>query len=128
MKLKVLNEKKNQLFNRIESKFEINHNGEKTPSRDEVRSLVSATSGSSESLISINSVNPIFGQGKSFGVAHIYTKKEDLEKNEPKYILKRSEKKKEELKVEENKSEEKPAEELAPEDTKKEEEKTEKDK
>ncbi len=93
MKISVLEEKKNPNFSRTELRFEINHGGGKTPSRQEAISLVSANSGADEDLISIRSVRSVFGQAKSVCHANIYKKRKELEENEPKHILKRGQKK-----------------------------------
>jgi len=92
MKLTITEKKENPIFSRTELKFEIDHSGKCTPSRFDTIKLVAANSKASEELISINAVKSIFGQGKSLGLAHIYKKKGDLDKNEYSYILKRTQK------------------------------------
>lgn len=122
MKISILDKRENPNFGRTELRFEVDHGGGKTPSRIEVTSLVSANSKASEGLISIRSIRSIFGRAKSIGHANVYKKRTDLEKNEPKHILKRTEKSKEAPK-EEAPAEAAPAEETPSEEGPKEEEK-----
>jgi small subunit ribosomal protein S24e len=104
MKLRVVNREKQDLFNRELVKFEINHEKESTPSRDEIKRELSKEL--KTDFFVIKSIKSNFGFSVSYGEARVYSKKEDLEEYEPKHLIKRDNKPKKEAK-EEQKPEEK---------------------
>ena len=93
MNIKILSKEKQPLFNREKVKFEIEHEGEPTPSKEKVRELLSNEL--KTELFVVSNINSKYGFGLSYGEARVYSKKEDMESLEPKYILKRNEKKQE---------------------------------
>jgi len=132
MKLKIQKELNNPLLKRKEI-IAIAEEVAKTPSRQEALSQIAAISGSTEDKVVINKIEQEFGGKKVLIHAKVYETKEDREKIEPKYVIKRitpkvEEKKEEpkpEIKKEEPKVEEKKPEpvkeEVKPEETPKEE-------
>ena len=91
-------------MNRTRVEFEITHAGETTPQKIKVKKVISAKTGTDESLIVIDQIKSSFGMGKSTGVAFAYKDKNSMEKIEQKHMIKRNEVK------EENKEAEKSAE------------------
>ena len=118
MDLKISKQNKNTLFDREDVTFTLSNTGA-TPSRLEVRDLLAAKTGKSAETIAIIEINSEFGKNAATGTAHIYKSKAELEKKEPKYIIKRALPK-------EKKEKKAPSEEAAPEkETPKEEKKEE---
>jgi ribosomal protein S24E len=78
-------------MNRTEITVEIHHQGEPTPKRLELKKVLAAKLGTKEDLVAIKKIESSFSS-KTTVYANLYSKKEDLEKLEPKYIAKRLEK------------------------------------
>ncbi len=118
MEIEILGKVENLILNRIEIAAEINHEGKPTPTRAEIRKQLAAELGADENLLVIKKIETGFGTSSKCD-AILYKSREELEKTEAKYILKREEKSKpkeapkeepkEEAKLEEKK-EEKPEE------------------
>jgi small subunit ribosomal protein S24e len=89
MEFKITKQEKNALFEREEVTFTATGTAA-TPTREEVKKLVSAKTGNMPNNIAIISINSEFGKNVARGIVHIYKSKEDLEKREPKYIVKRN--------------------------------------
>jgi len=109
MELEILEKRENPLLNRIEVRFRIKHEGEKTPERELVRNDLAEEFKVNKDLIIIDYIRPHFGIAMSSGYAKIYKSVEDGKKVEPDYVLKRNNfgvKKKEEKKEEEKKEKE----------------------
>jgi ribosomal protein S24E len=115
MELTITKKGKNALFEREDIAFKLTNTGS-TPTRTEIRELLAAKTGSNAETVAIININSEFGRDNATGVAHIYKSKKDLEKREPKHIIKRNipkakkEVKKEEAPAEAAPVEEKPAE------------------
>ena len=108
MELEILEKRENPLLNRIEVRFRIKHEGEKTPERELVRNDLAEEFKVNKDLIIIDYIRPHFGIAMSSGYAKIYKSVEDGKKVEPDYVLKRNNfgvKKKEEKKEEEKEEE-----------------------
>ncbi len=90
MELKILSEEENKLFNRTEIRFEVIHEGEPTPSLNDVRRKLALTTGGMSSHIVIDKFKTLFGIGRSIGFARIYKNKDDMLEYEPEYLLKRN--------------------------------------
>jgi len=117
MELKITNQKDNPLFKRNE--IEGNVNAEITPSRQEIKKLISEKFSTAPEAIKIKGIHGKFGS-KSFRIqANVYASAEDKEKTEPKT--------KKEIE-EEKKAAETPKEEPKPEEAIKEEPKKEEEK
>jgi small subunit ribosomal protein S24e len=87
--LKILEEKENPLLYRKELIVEIDHTGEPTPKREDVRKRVAALKGVSENLVIVHSIKPLFGVGKSVAFVKIYESEEKLREIEPRYMLRK---------------------------------------
>jgi ribosomal protein S24E len=116
MKVEIVEKSDNPLFQRVEIRFKVDHAGEPTPKRLDVRAQVAAQLGVSQELVVIEKLSGAYGKQEASGIARTYNSKERLAALEPKYLLARGlpkeVKPKEELKVEKpKKPEEKPKEE-----------------
>ncbi|HVC58326.1 MAG TPA: hypothetical protein VND15_02525 [Candidatus Acidoferrales bacterium] len=89
MELKILSDKQNTLLKRKEVTFSITHESSTMSKAEILKEVSKKLSLNPESTIVIN-VNQHFGEKTSTGVAHSYESKQDLEKVEKKYLLKRS--------------------------------------
>ena len=103
MKVEIVEKSENPLFQRVEIKLKVDHAGEPTPKRLDVRAQVAAQLGVAEELVVIEKLAGAYGRQEASGIARAYSSKERLEALEPKYILARGLPK-------EAKPEEKPAE------------------
>ena len=120
MEIEIDSKKNNPLLNRTEVHFTIQHEGEKTPNREIIRSELAEKLNAKKENIIINDIQSSSGIQKSIGYAKIYSSVKKAEEMERKHILKRNkisvkkEKKegeKAETAEEPPKEEEKPAEE-----------------
>ncbi len=87
MDIEIIEKKDNPLFNRIEIKFKIMHEGEATPSRDEVVSKVAAMMNADKEQTILQEIKGHFGVNYSTGFANVYESKDIAMSIEPKYIL-----------------------------------------
>ena len=78
--LKIITDTENPLFNRREIEGEIY--SEATPSRDEVRKILSEKLSANQDAIKIRTINSKFGQKVFLIVANIYNSKEEMDKIE----------------------------------------------
>ncbi len=90
MELKIVEKKENPLLHRVEIKFEVSHPKTKTPTRDEVRSLLAANLNADKSRVILNDMHTPFGAAVTRGFAKIYDSVEEAKKIEPDYILLRN--------------------------------------
>ncbi|MHA1292132.1 MAG: 30S ribosomal protein S24e [Promethearchaeota archaeon] len=91
--IEILEEIKNPLIGRIEIKFRIDHFGQGTPNRLEVKSKLAAMKASNEKLTIIRNMKTRFGQAYIIGKAHIYENFKELQFFEPFHIQVRNLKK-----------------------------------
>lgn len=100
MEIEIVDRKENKLLNRIEVKFNILHEGEKTPERELVRSNLSSLLKVKKDLVIVDYIKPKFGIQQSAGYAKIYKTIDDAKKIEREHILRRNKvgEKKEEVK------------------------------
>jgi len=116
MKVEIIGKSENLLFQRVEIKFKVDHAGEPTPKRLDVRAQIATQLGVSQELVVIDKLAGAYGKREASGIARAYNSKERLAALEPKHLLVRGlpkeEKPKEELKAEKpKKPKEKPKEE-----------------
>lgn len=90
MDIEIVEKKQNPLLSRWEVRFQVQHQGEKTPTRDSMREKIAATVGGKKGNVVIDSMASAFGRGATRGYARVYDTPEALAKNEPHYILKRN--------------------------------------
>jgi len=84
--IEVIEEKKNPLIDRLELKFRIDHVGESTPNRLEVKKKIAAMQGVDEKLTIIRKLDTHFGALSTVGKACIYENSKDLQYFEPFHI------------------------------------------
>lgn len=90
MELEIIDRKENPLLNRIEVKFRVKHEGEKTPERELIKNDLAEVLKVNKDLIVIDYIRPHFGVAISSGYAKIYKSVEDGKRVEPEYILRRN--------------------------------------
>lgn len=90
MKMEIVGKKENAILKRTEVRFVIDHAGESTPSKGAVVDELAKQTKAKRDTIVLNSVESVYGSGKSNGYAKIYASKEDAQAIEPEYILKRN--------------------------------------
>ena len=79
----------NPLLFRKEYLFAIIHEGQPTPSRNEIRDKLSKLLSVAKDLIVIRRLKTEFGMNVTYAEVHVYRDKQRLLEIEPKYILKR---------------------------------------
>ncbi|NVM37265.1 MAG: 30S ribosomal protein S24e [Candidatus Lokiarchaeota archaeon] len=84
--IEITEEKKNPLIERTELTFRIDHFGEGTPNRLEVKKKIAALQGSDEKLTIIKKLDTHFGASHTIGKAYIYENSKDLMYFEPFHI------------------------------------------
>jgi ribosomal protein S24E len=89
MKVEIVDKVENPLLKRVELKFRVDHAGAPTPRRLEVRPQLAALLGVAEDLVVIDKLSSTHGRQVASGIARAYSSREQLEKTEPKYLLKR---------------------------------------
>lgn len=91
MQIKITRKEEKPLLSRTEIFGEIGYDSA-TPSRTALRKEISTAMKSSQDLIVIRHITPIFGRRKSKITAHIYKNQEDLKMYESPVIVKRNSK------------------------------------
>lgn len=84
--IEILEEKKNELINRRELELKIEHLGEGTPNRLEIKKKVAALEGASENLTIVREIKTNYGRNTDMGKVHIYENADDLKYYEPFHI------------------------------------------
>ena len=92
MDLKLLKERETPLLSRKRATFEATFKGS-TPTRDSVREAVAKLLKTDKELTIIKHIYTSYGLEKTKIIAHIYSKKEDMQRYEEKSVLKKHEKK-----------------------------------
>ena len=90
MKMEFNQKKENPLLKRTEVYFTINHAGEATPSKGAVVEAIAAELKASKDAIVLDSVESVFGTGKSKGYVKVYESKDAALKYESEYLLRRN--------------------------------------
>ena len=96
MNIEILNERENKPLGRKEIAFQIDHTGESTPSRADIRSKIVAQFDADASSVAISTLDTNFGIGITKGNAHIYTDAAQMKRIELDHMVKRNEPKKKE--------------------------------
>ena len=96
MKVEILSEKENKPLGRKEIAFKIDHAGESTPSRADIRSKIVAQFNADSTAVAISTLDTHFGIGVTKGAAHIYENAEQMKRIELSHMVKRNEPKKKE--------------------------------
>ena len=90
MEITITERKENPVLKREEITFTIDHDGEKTPSRDVIASKLAAIVNSDKDRTILKKIQTQFGKHESLGFANLYSTKEEAMNLEPKHILKRN--------------------------------------
>jgi len=85
----ILNEKFNSLLKRREIEARIEHVGMGTPTRSEIREILSKAYSVDKDLVVIRRIDTAYGRGSSRIIARIYSDEDALKKFEHEYILAR---------------------------------------
>ena len=89
MKVEIVERKENPLLQRMEIKFRVDHSGQATPKRMDVRAQLAAQLSVPQELVMIEKIASTYGRQAASGIARVYSSRERLEQLEPKYLLKR---------------------------------------
>ena len=89
MKIKIEEKQENSLLNRQDITFLVDHTGDPTPTRNDVRAKLAAMLNSKEDQLYIIKLSGLYGQSTSHGYAHLYPTKEAALKYGHTYIIKR---------------------------------------
>ncbi|MBD3194235.1 MAG: 30S ribosomal protein S24e [Candidatus Lokiarchaeota archaeon] len=84
--IEILEEKKNPLIDRTELKLKIEHFGEGTPNRLEIKKKISALQGAKEEFTIIRNIKTHYGGSSDIATVHIYETPDDLKYFEPFHI------------------------------------------
>ncbi len=91
MSVEIVRKFENKYLNRVEYLFKITHEAKSTPSRKDIRKLISDTLKAPSDLIVIRSIRTTFGKNESLVEVFIYNDNIKMLEIEPKHILKRNE-------------------------------------
>ena len=86
LQIEITDEKKNPLIDRTELTFRIDHFGEGTPNRLDIKKKIAAMQGSDEKLTIIRKLQTYFGSSYTIGKVYIYTDVSELQFYEPFHI------------------------------------------
>jgi len=84
--IEIIEEKKNPLIDRKEIKINIDHFGQGTPNRLNIKKKISAMQGADEKLTIIKKIKTHYGAANDTGIVYIYDNFEDLKYFEPFHI------------------------------------------
>jgi ribosomal protein S24E len=87
--MKLINKKEDKLTKKIIYEFEIDYKNQKTPDRKTVLEMASKELRIEKNLMIIKKISNVYGKNFSKITIHAYKTRQDLEKNEPKYLIKR---------------------------------------
>ena len=87
---KIVEEKENPLFRRIELAAQISHEKAATPTREAFRKRIAALKNAELSTVVVRSIESTFGMPQSKAIVHIYETADLVLKTEATYVLKRN--------------------------------------
>jgi small subunit ribosomal protein S24e len=90
MEIKITQQKENALMGRKDVLFTVQHAGETTPNRAQVRQLVASEMGTKTENVVIESMQSEYGIGRSAGIARAYPSADAARKVERVHLLKRN--------------------------------------
>ncbi|MFA6805641.1 MAG: 30S ribosomal protein S24e [Candidatus Methanomethylophilaceae archaeon] len=90
MKMEITNQKEAPIMKRKEVYFTIDHVGESTPGRNAVAEEIAKKLKTKRVCVVVDSLESIYGIGKSKGYAKVYDSKEAALEFENEYLLKRN--------------------------------------
>jgi ribosomal protein S24E len=89
MDVKITDKKKNILMNRTEVTCEVQHDGEATPRREEIKKNVADQMNVKEDKVILVSINSKYGGGSN-ALLHVYSNDKDLKTYEKKHLFLRN--------------------------------------
>ncbi len=95
MEIEILRERENRTLSRREIEFRVDHSGNTTPSRADVRAKISAMFNADVESVIIKEMHTCFGAGITGGEARIYSSPEQARRVELDYVIRRHEPKEE---------------------------------
>ena len=90
MKMEITKKTENPLFKRTEIYFTVDHAGEATPSKGAVVEEIVKQTKAAKDCIVLDSIESVYGNGKSNGYVKVYESKDAALEYESDYILKRN--------------------------------------
>ena len=84
--IEIIEEKKNPIIDRIELKVRVDHYGNGTPNRLEVKKKVASLQGSDEQLTIIKNIQTYFGSTQDLAEVYVYDSEKELQFFEPFHI------------------------------------------
>ncbi len=90
MKMEISETKKNPLMRREEVYFTIEHIGQSTPGRNAIAEELAKKLKTKRNCVIVDTIESLYGIGKSQGYAKIYDSKEAALEFETEYLLKRN--------------------------------------
>lgn len=90
MKMEITQQKENPLQHRVEVYFELEHVGESTPGRNAVAEEIAKKMKAKRDCVVVDSIDSVYGIGKSKGYAKVYDSKKCALAFESEYLLKRN--------------------------------------
>lgn len=90
MSVEIMKKFENKFLHRVEYVFKIKHDAKSTPSRAEIRELISSTLKVPSDQVVIRRIRTPFGTNESIAEIFIYDNKEKMLEIEPRHILKRN--------------------------------------
>lgn len=90
MELEIKSEKDNEVLGRTEVSFEVDHPGDDTPSRGDIRDKLAALKDSDDELIMVKEMDTEYGRPVTSGRADVYEEADRVEEVESDYVLKRN--------------------------------------
>lgn len=90
MGAEIIKKFENKYLHRTEYLFKMNHEAKSTPSRSDIRELISNILKVPKDLIVVRKIKTPFGKNESFIEIFIYDNKEKMLEIEPRHILKRN--------------------------------------
>ncbi len=90
MRAELVRKFENKYLHRVEYEFLISHDAKSTPSRNEIRDLISEILKVPKDLIVVRRIRTPYGLNRSIVEVFIYDSKEKMIEIEPRHILKRN--------------------------------------
>ncbi|MDH7507569.1 MAG: 30S ribosomal protein S24e [Candidatus Thermoplasmatota archaeon] len=87
MEIEIVSKKNNPLLNRTEIYFKIRHNGEKTPTRDIIKTELAEKINAKKEDVIVNYLHTTFGLQELHGYAKVYFSPDKLKGLEREHIL-----------------------------------------
>lgn len=90
MEIEITDKVENPLLDRTEIHFDCLYQGESTPKVLDVKNRLVAFLNVDKSLLVVDKVKPLFGEGKAQGYAKLYNSQESLSEIERKHVLEKN--------------------------------------